>query len=47
MSCCKLDSSDGCKMVLLSGCNMLRDKLWGYDPWYPQGSTWAEPLGEA
>ena len=35
----KLDSSDKLKIVLLSGYKALGDKLWGYDPRYPQGCT--------
>ena len=43
----KLDSSDELKTVLLSGYKVLGDYLWGYDPYYSQGCTWAELLGEA
>ena len=41
-----LNSSDKLKTVLLNGCKALGDKLWGYNPRYQQGCTWAEPLGE-
>ena len=42
-----LNSSNRLKTVLPNGCKALGDKLWGYNPRYQQGCTWAEPLGEA